>query len=264
MTTRVSTRVLIADDEAPARRLVRSYLGGREDVEVTGEAENGLEVVDAIRSLEPHLVILDIQMPGMTGFEAIEAIGAAHMPAVIFATAYDEYALRAFDVHAVDYLLKPFSRERFDRAFDRALAQIGNDQIGHDQIGHDQIGHDRQNIARLIASLPQTPPHLERIVVRQGERLFFVAARDILHLTAEGNYVRVHTAGDAHLIRGTLADLETRLDPSRFARIHRSGVVNIDAVQEVRTHVHGDYLVVLKTGAILRLSRRYRERLLGE
>jgi two-component system LytT family response regulator len=250
----VTTRVLIADDEAPARRLVRSYLGGRANVEVGGEAENGLEVVDAVRTLEPQLVVLDIQMPGMTGFEAIEAIGAENMPAVIFATAYDEFALRAFDVHAVDYLLKPFSRERFDRAFERALGRIGNDQIGP----------DRQNIARLIASLSQTPPHLERLVVRQGERLFFVAARDILHLTAEGNYVRVHTATGAHLIRGTLADLEKRLDPSRFARIHRSGVVNIDAIQEVRTHEHGDFLVVLKTGAILRLSRRYRERLLGE
>ncbi len=249
MTAQVSTRVLIADDEAPARRLVRSYLGGREHVEVIGEAENGLEVVDAVRSLEPQLVILDIQMPGMTGFEAIEAIGAEHMPAVIFATAYDEFALRAFDVHAVDYLLKPFSRDRFDRAFDRALTQIGS---------------DRQNITRLIASLPQTPAHLERLVVRHGERLFFVAARDILHLTAEGNYVRVHTAGGAHLIRGTLADLETRLDPGRFARIHRSGVVNIDAIQEVRAHAHGDYLIVLNTGAVLRLSRRYRERLLGE
>jgi two-component system, LytTR family, response regulator len=268
VSTRVSTRVLIADDEAPARRLVRSYLGGRENVEVVGESENGLEVVDAVRSLEPQLVILDIQMPGMTGFEAIEAIGAEHMPAVIFATAYDEFALRAFDVHAVDYLLKPFSRERFDRAFDRALSQLGNDQRGNDQVGQGQIGeiqlgHDRQNLARLIASLPQTPPHLERLVVRQGERLFFVAARDILHLAAEGNYVRVHTAAGAHLIRGTLADLEARLDPSRFARIHRSGVVNIDAIQEVRTHEHGDFLVVLKTGAVLRLSRRYRERLLG-
>lgn len=239
----MTTRVLIADDEAPARRLVRSYLGGREGVEVVAEAENGLEVVDAVRSLEPDLVILDIHMPGMTGFEAIDAIGAEHMPAVIFATAYDEFALRAFDVNAVDYLLKPYSRERFERAFDRALAQ-------------------RTSLEPLLASLPRAP-HLERIVVRKGERLFFVAARDILHLSAEGNYVRVHTADGAHLVRGTLADLEARLDPAHFARIHRSGLVNIDAIQEVRTHVHGDYLVVLKNGELVRLSRRYRERLLG-
>jgi len=214
------TRVLIADDEAPARRIVRSWLAGHANVEIAGEAENGLEVVDAVRSLEPELVVLDVQMPGMTGFEAIEAIGVESMPAVIFATAFDEFALRAFEVHAVDYLLKPFSRERFS--------------------------------------------HLDRIVVRHGDRLFFVAMRDVLHLTAEGNYVRLHTADASHLVRGTLADLEARLDPKRFARIHRSGIVNIDAIKEVRAHFHGDYIIVLKSSETLRLSRRYQERLLGQ
>lgn len=234
----VITRVVIADDEAPARRIVRSYLGGRADVEVLAEAENGLEVVDAVRTLEPDLVVLDIQMPGMTGFEAIDAIGVDAMPAVVFATAYDEFALCAFDVHAVDYLLKPFTRERFDRAFDRAL--------------------ERRSIAPLMASLP-----LDRVVVRERDRLFFVAVADIVHLSAEGNYVRIHTADDSHLIRGTLADLEARLDPKRFARIHRSGIVNIEAIKEVRAHFHGDYIVTLKTGGTVRLSRRYQGRLLG-
>ena len=234
----MTTRVVIADDEAPARRIVRSYLGGRADVEVVAEAENGLEVVDAVRALGPDLVVLDIQMPGLTGFEAIDAIGLDAMPAVVFATAYDEFALRAFDVNAVDYLLKPFTRERFDRAFERAL--------------------ERRPIAPLMASLP-----LERMVVRERDRLFFVAVADIVHLSAEGNYVRVHTAGDSHLVRGTLADLEARLDPKRFARIHRSGIVNIEAVQEVRPHFHGDYIVTLKTGGTVRLSRRYQARLLG-
>ena len=234
----VTTRVVIADDEAPARRIIRSYLGGRADVEVVAEAENGLEVVDAVRTLEPDLVVLDIQMPGMTGFEAIDAIGADAMPAVVFATAYDEFALRAFDVHAVDYLLKPFTRERFDRAFDRAL--------------------ERRPIAPLMASLP-----LDRVVVRERDRLFFVAVADIVHLSAEGNYVRIHTADGSHLVRGTLADLEARLDPKRFARIHRSGIVNIEAIKEVRAHFHGDYIVTLKTGGTVRLSRRYQSRLLG-
>src|SRR5439155_2857198 len=154
----------------------------RENVEVVAEAENGLEVVDAVRSLDPDLVVLDIQMPGMSGFEAIEAIGVDAMPAVVFATAFDEFALRAFDVHAVDYLLKPFSRERFDRAFDRAL--------------------ERRPIAPRMASLP-----LDRVVVRERDRLFFVAVADIVHLSAEGNYVRIHTAGQSHLIRGTLPEL---------------------------------------------------------
>jgi len=242
----VTIRVLIADDEAPARRIVRSYLAARHDVEVVAEAENGLEVVDAVRALEPQLVVLDIRMPGMDGFEAIEAIGVDAMPAVIFATAYDEFALRAFEVHAVDYLLKPFSRERFERAFDRALAR-----------------GETKKIATLIASLPQTKPFLERFVVRHGDRLFFVAANDVIHLAAEGNYVRVRTAEGSHLIRGTLTDLEARLDPKCFARIHRSGIVNIDAIGEIQTHFHGDYIVLLKNGETLRLSRRYSDRLLG-
>jgi two-component system, LytTR family, response regulator len=236
----VTTRVVIADDEAPARRIVRSYLGGRADVEIVAEAENGLEVVDAVRTLEPDLVVLDIQMPGMTGFEAIEAIGVEAMPAVVFATAYDEFALRAFDVHAVDYLLKPFSRERFDRAVERALAR------------------KPREIAPLISAAP-----LERVVVRDRDRLFFVAADEILHLSAEGNYVRIHTADKSHLIRGTLADLESRLDPKRFARIHRSGIVNIAAIKEIRAHLHGDYVVTLRNGEVVRLSRRYQGSLLG-
>jgi len=242
----VTIRVLIADDEAPARRIVRTYLASRRDVEVVAEAETGLEVVDAVRALDPELVVLDIRMPGMDGFEAIDAIGVDAMPAVIFATAYDEFALRAFDVHAVDYLLKPFSRERFDKAFDRAMAR-----------------GDSAKIATLISSLPQTKPFLERFVVRHGDRLFFVATTDVLHLGAEGNYVRVRTAEGSHLIRGTLADLESRLDPKRFARIHRSGIVNIEAISEVQAHFHGDYLVVLRNGETVRLSRRYSDRLLG-
>ena len=236
----MTTRVVIADDEAPARRIVRSYLAGRADVEVVAEAENGLEVVDAVRTLEPDLVVLDIQMPGMTGFEAIEAIGVEAMPAVVFATAYDEFALRAFDVHAVDYLLKPFSRERFDRAVERALAR------------------KPREIAPLVSSAP-----LERVVVRDRDRLFFVPADEILHLSAEGNYVRIHTADKSHLVRGTLADLESRLDPKRFARIHRSGIVNIAAIKEIRAHFHGDYVVTLRNGETVRLSRRYQGRLLG-
>lgn len=234
----MTTRVVIADDEAPARRIVRSYLAGRAEVEIVAEAENGIEVVEAVRTLEPDLVVLDVQMPGMTGFEAIDAIGAEAMPAVVFATAYDEFALRAFDVNAVDYLLKPFSRERFERAVERAL--------------------ERRPIAPLIASLP-----LERVVVRERDRLFFIPADEIVHLSAEGNYVRVHTAEKSHLIRGTLAELEARLDPKRFARIHRSGIVNIAAIKEVRPHFHGDYVVTLKNGETLRLSRRYQARLLG-
>jgi two-component system LytT family response regulator len=242
----VTTRVLIADDEAPARRIVRSYLVERSDAEVIGEVENGLEVVDAVRALEPDLVVLDVQMPGLNGFEAIDAVGFDSMPAVIFATAYDEFALKAFEVHAVDYLLKPFSRERFDRAFERALERAG-----------------RGDIARLLASLPHATAYLERVVVRHAERLFFVATSEVTQFSAEGNYVRVYTSDASHLIRGTLAAFESRLDPARFARVHRSAIVNIESIKEVQTHFHGDYVIVLKTGDTLRLSRRYADRLLS-
>jgi two-component system, LytTR family, response regulator len=243
----VTTRVVIADDEAPARRIVRAYLAGHDGVEIVAEAGNGLEVVDAVRSLDPDLVVLDIQMPGMNGFEVIDAIGVNAMPPVVFATAYDEFALRAFDVHAVDYLLKPFTRERFDRAFDRAIARAEPDTL-----------------PRLMASLPRASDYLERVVVRKGDRVFFVAASDMLYLTSESNYVRIHTERGSHLVRGTLGDLEMRLDPKRFARIHRSCLVNVSAIKELRAHFHGDYVVVLNNGDTVRLSRRYQARLLGE
>ncbi|HYM62845.1 MAG TPA: LytTR family DNA-binding domain-containing protein [Thermoanaerobaculia bacterium] len=245
----VSRRILIVDDEAPARRIVRSFLGRKPEIEIVSEATNGLEAAEAIRNLRPDLVFLDIQMPGMTGFEVIEAIGAGEMPAVIFVTAYDEFALDAFDVQAVDYLLKPFTRERFDRAFDRAIERLGS-------------AGENGKIARLLAALPQTAPYLRRFVVRDRDRLFFVSAGEVIHLTAEGNYVRLHTAAGAHLIRCTLSSLEDRLDPARFVRIHRTGIVNVDAIKEVQAHFHGDYIVLLKSGERLRLSRRYQERLL--
>jgi two-component system LytT family response regulator len=243
----MTVRVLIADDEAPARRMVRTYLSRRADVEVVAEAENGLEVVDGVRSLDPAIVVLDVQMPGMNAFEAIQAIGHDRVPPIVFATAFDEFAIRAFEVNAVDYLLKPFSQERFDSAFDRALARGSAAS---------------QHVARMVASMSKAR-WLERVVVRKADRLFFVPVSEILHLAAEGNYVRVHTASESHLIRGTLSDLEDRLDPKRFARIHRSGIVNIDAIAELRPHFHGDYVVLLKGGEKLRLSRRYQEQLLG-
>ena len=244
-------RVVIADDEAPARRLVAAHLAGRSAVQIVAEAANGLEAVEAIRDLEPDLVFLDIQMPGMSGLEVVEAVGAEAMPAVVFVTAYDEFAIEAFDLHAADYLLKPFSRERFDRAFDRASERIGD------------AGRRRGELARLLEASPQGARPLERIVVRKDDRLFFVAVKDVTHLTAEGNYVRVHSGEASHLIRGTLGLFESRLDPQRFARIHRSELVNIEAIKEVQAHFHGDYIVILRGGQRLRLSRRYQQRLLG-
>jgi two-component system, LytTR family, response regulator len=241
----MSVRVLIVDDEAPARRKLRNHLRKIDQAEVAGEAASGAEAVKQIRRLAPDLVFLDVQMPGMTGFDVIEEIGVDAMPPVVFVTAYDQFALDAFDVQAVDYLLKPYDHKRFERAWLRA----------------------RKSDPGVTAALEALLAHgserfLRRIVVREDERLFFLPLREVTRFSASGNYVEVHTASGHHLVRGTLANLERRLDPERFARIHRSEIVNIDSIRELRSWFHGDYLVVLKNGDELRLSRRYHDRLL--
>jgi two-component system LytT family response regulator len=247
----VSARVLIVDDEAPARRKLRAQLVTEAGIEIVGEAGSGPEAVDAIRTLRPDLVFLDVQMPGMNGFEVLEAVGAEGMPVVVFVTAYDEFALEAFEVQAVDYLLKPFSKERFDRALERALRALEHREDGRVQV--------RSLLEKVLAG--RRP--LRRLVVRTGERMLLVGLHEVLHLEADGNYVKVHTASGVHLLRETLTALEGRLDPERFARIHRGEIVNLDAVKEIQPYFHGDLVVVLKNGERLRLSRRYRERVLG-
>jgi two-component system LytT family response regulator len=248
----VKLRVLVVDDEAPARRKLRSHLVGEPGVEVVGEVGSGTEAVGAIRSLKPDLVFLDVQMPGMTGLDVIEAIGADQMPAVIFVTAYDEFALEAFEVQAVDYLLKPFSAERFRKALTHATQRVQQRAGGPESL--------EPLLARLFG---RERRFVERLLVREGERLFFVPVAEIARLSAEGNYVAVRTATANHLVRETLAGLEARLDPERFARVHRSELVNLEFIQEIQPLFHGDYLIVLKNGEQVRLSRRFRARLLG-
>jgi len=243
----VSLRVLLVDDEAPARRRLRSLLVGRADVEIAGEAANGLEAVDAIRSLAPSLVLLDVQMPGMDGFEVVETIGPGAMPPVVFVTAYDEFALRAFDIEAVDYVLKPVRKERLAAALERAVRRAAQPEA----------------VGRVLETVRPGPRPLTRLVVRKGERLLFVELADVVRLLADGNYVNVETAAAAYQIRDTLQRLETRLDPERFARIHRSEIVNVAWVKEVQPWFHGDAVVLLKNGKETRLSRRYHDRLLG-
>jgi len=245
-------RVLIVDDERPARRKLRAQLEGHLQVEIVGEAGDGLEAVDTIRELDPELVFLDIQMPGMTGFEVIEAIGPERMPAVVFVTAYDEYALDAFEVAAVDYLLKPFSEQRLTAALERAIRQVEGQAT------------DRETLGTLLASLKTSASYLRRIVVKEAERVFFVAVDDVSRFVAKGNYVEIHTQAGSHLIRETLRQLEGRLDPERFARIHRSEIVNVDCIDELQPWFHGDYVVVLKDGCKTRMSRRFSDRLLKD
>ncbi|HEY5610896.1 MAG TPA: LytTR family DNA-binding domain-containing protein [Thermoanaerobaculia bacterium] len=232
---------MIADDEAPARRKIARHLARHPEAEIVAEASDGVEAVKAVRETKPDLVFLDIQMPKMTGFEVIAQIGAAKMPPVIFVTAYDEFALEAFEVAAVDYLLKPFNEARFEKAWSRAT-------------------RERSSLETLLARVGRK--HLERFTVREGERIFFVPLREVIRLSASGNYVELHTVNGAHLIRETLSALEERLDPERFVRIHRSDIVNRDFIKELQPLFHGDYVVKLKNAEKLRLSRRYQDRLL--
>jgi two-component system LytT family response regulator len=195
-------------------------------------------------------VFLDVQMPEAGGFDVVEAVAAERMPAVIFVTAYDKYALRAFDVHALDYLLKPFDRQRFREALDRARAHIRRAQAG-------------ELHGRLLALLGDVRPSSawrERLVVREGGRIFFLRADEIDWVEAAGNYLRLHAGKRAHLLRATMASLEAQLDPARFARVHRSALVNLDRVRELQPGPHGDSTLLLRDGTRLTLSRTCRAR----
>jgi two-component system, LytTR family, response regulator len=245
---------LIVDDEPLARERIRGLLASDSDVVVIGECASGAEAVQAIRAKRPDLLFLDVQMPGMDGFETLAAVHADAgdaIPAVVFVTAYDQFAVRAFEVHALDYLLKPFDRERFAAALRRAKADVERAQSG-------------EMTARLTALLegrrPQSP-YLRRLVVNGAGRILVVDVADIRWIESEGNYVRLHTTADAHLHRETMKALEARLDPEEFLRIHRSIIVRIDRVKELRPWFHGAYIVVLSDGTELSSSRGFSARL---
>jgi two-component system LytT family response regulator len=246
----VSIRALIVDDEPLARQRLRRLLEDELEIEVVGECADGGDAVATIRDLQPDLVLLDVQMPVLDGFGVLEAVGVEQMPAVIFVTAYDRYALRAFEYNALDYLLKPFDRDRFRKALERARAQLGRTQPRD----------DAQQIAGAIEEFRGGKP-LERLVVKSAGRVFFLRVEEIDWIEAAGNYVRLHVAKEAHLLRDTMSSLEARLDPKRFLRIHRSTMVNIERIQELQPLFHGDYVVILRDGTQLNLSRGYRQRL---
>jgi two-component system LytT family response regulator len=241
-------RVLIVDDEPIARRGILARLRDEADLEVIGECGDGAAAIDAITALAPDLVFLDIQMPEVGGFDVVEAIGIARMPAVVFVTAYDEHALRAFDVHAVDYVLKPIDRHRFRTAVERARRRLAH-----------APGQLDRRIAAALGELGR-PAHdyAKRLAIKGDGRVILVDVDEVDRLEAAGNYVEVHSGARHHLVRDTMASLEARLDPSRFVRVSRSSIVNADRVRELQPMFNGDFVVVLRDGTKVAGSRRYR------
>lgn len=244
-------RALIVDDERLARQKLRRLLTEEPDVEVVGDYGSGTEAVEAIRAERPDLVFLDVQMPGLDGFGVLREVGPGRAGRVVFVTAHDEHAVRAFEVEALDYLLKPFDRARFRQALDRARRER------------------RQGLEEKLAALlervervERPAERLERILVGSGGRMTFLKLREVDWIEAADNYVRLHAGREAHLVRETLRRLEPRLDPHLFLRIHRSAIVNLESVAEVRSLFHGDYDVLLRNGTALPVGRTYRDRLL--
>ena len=247
-------KTLIVDDEAIARDRVRRFLTAEPDIEILGECRNGREAVAAIKKLRPDLVFLDIQMPQLDGFETLAALDPADLPAVVFVTAFDQYAIQAFVVHALDYLLKPFSHERFRQSLAHVRKQLDRDDSGG-------LRNVDNRLLSLLEGIKAPPKFAERLVIKATGRVYFLKTEDIDWIEACGNYVTLHVGAENHLLRETLSHLESRLDPARFLRIHRSRLVNLDCVKELTPLFNGDYTVVLQSGDELTLSRTYRDRL---
>lgn len=245
-------RALIVDDEPLARERLRRFLAREQDFELVGESANGGAAVNDIAKLRPNVVFLDVEMPEASGFDVLAQIPSDDRPLVIFVTAYDRYAIEAFDAHAIDYLLKPYTRERFSRALERARQQLTRGS-------RDQLD---QRVNALLASRLAGQSYLRRVMVKTAGRIYFIDTADIDWIGAEGNYLALHVAAETHLLRETMADFVLKLDPAAFVRIHRSTIVNAARVKELRPLFSGDYRAVLRDGTQLNLSRAYREQAL--
>ena len=265
-------RTLIVDDEPLARRGLALRLARHSDVEIVGEAGNGREAFFAISEHQPDLMFLDVQMPGVDGFELLRAVPATLMPLTVFVTAYDQYALAAFAASALDYLLKPVDDARLEQALARA----------REQLAHRAASDQCEQLLKLIASLPDQPPLSlvesvgeaaaqangaglkntgDKLAIRDGQRIVRVDIEAIQWIDAAGDYMCIHAANETHVLRATMRELEHRLDPRRFQRVHRSTIVNLARVKEMRPHVNGEYFLLLDSGHELKLSRSYKDKI---
>ena len=243
--------ILIVDDEPLAREGLKMLLSNDPQVDAVWEARNGREAVTLIDERRPDLVLLDVQMPRMDGFAVVEAVGAEKMPGVIFVTAHDQYAIRAFEISAVDYLLKPLTEERFTIAFERAK----------NRIGAAPANESMQQMLSVLDAMANPRNYLRRLAIRSGDRTVFLSLEEVERIEASQNYVRLHTGQTAHLVHVPMNTIETSLDPARFMRIHRSHIVNVERIKQFWSVAHGQYIVELASGERLQSGRTYGERI---
>lgn len=249
-------RAIISDDEPLALDVLRLLLQAEPDVDIVAECSNGLETVAAILEKKPDVLFLDIRMPDLDGFGVIQTVGVAHMPVTVFVTAFDHYALRAFEAHALDYLLKPFDPSRFRHALERVRKQA-----------RQQSSEMERKLDSWLQTSQKRSTALDRLVIKESGRIYFVKTDEIDWIEASGSYVTLHCGKQKHLLHQTLTGMEDQLDASIFVRIHRSTIVNVERIKELKPHFNGEYFVFLSTGAQLKLSRSYKDqakRIFGE
>ncbi|GGG55259.1 DNA-binding response regulator [Pseudohongiella nitratireducens] len=258
-------RALIVDDEALARQGLAVRLEQDSRVELLRSCKNGREALEAIAELEPDLIFLDIQMPGMSGFDVVERLQQDNMPLVVFVTAYDEYAIKAFEVHAVDYLLKPIEQERLQQALDHVSVRLAGkrDQLEKQRLMDVVIrltGRSEDAVAELMVNEESVVRYSEKLAIKDGSSTTFVPVRDIDWIDAAGDYMCVHVKGETHIMRTTMKELESSLDPNLFQRVHRSTIVNLDRVERVSSHINGEFHLTLSCGTSLKMSRSYKDK----
>ena len=248
-------RAIIADDEMLSIDLIKVLLEKWPQIEIIAECGNGLAALNSILELKPGLVFLDVQMPDMNGFEMLKELEETNMPYIIFVSAHDKYAIKAFEASAIDYLLKPVSRQRFDKSITKVLQTIKDKQIDHKIFA--QLLADYSKKEQPIAE----SRFLSRILLREGKKLFFVKTPEIDWIEASGDYVKIHAKGKSSLLSFSMGDLDKKLNPNQFIRVHRSAIVNIDFIKELHSHTNGEFNLVLKNEMIVRLSRSFKDRL---